>query len=257
VRILFIGGTGVTGPYAVRRLKALGHEVIVVRREFEMPAGALDAVVHTWLMTEHDAVGFVRKFRDVASRAVVISSGDVYRAYGRFMRLETGAPEAIPLGEDAPLRESRYPYGGQYDKVLGEEALRSQSEMAVTILRYPAVWLAKARGGPNDPYGRMQAWLAPEVKMEEGFADWRWTHGRAEDVAEGLVLAVTNERASGRVYNVGEAETPTMGERIAEWQSAAGWKGRVVIEPATHDYAHHLVMDTTRIREELGYQEAR
>jgi nucleoside-diphosphate-sugar epimerase len=247
MRVLFCGGTGVTGPFAVRRLRELGHEVRLFHRELPPPDLLGDVAVHTWLMTERDACGFVERFRGVVRRAVVISSGDVYRAYGCLKRLESGPPDAIPLTEDAPLRTSRYPDGGEYDKVLVEEVLRSQTDLPVTILRYPAVW------GPNDRNGRMQAWLAPEVKMEEGFAEWRWTHGYAQDVAEGIVLAVTNERAAGRVYNVGEAETPTMGERIARWQRAAGWNGRVVIEPAMHNYEHHLIMDTRRIREELGY----
>jgi nucleoside-diphosphate-sugar epimerase len=253
MRILFIGGTGVTGPSAVRRFRELGHEVTLFHRgqhcQFEMPNPTPEVVIHTWLMTERDAEGFLLKFRGVVPRAVVISSGDVYRAYGRLKRLEPGPPDPIPLTEDAPLRASRYPYGGDYDKVVVEHMLQSQGDIQVTVLRYPAVW------GPSDPNGRMQAWLAPEVQMEEGFADWRWTHGLAEDVAEAIVLAATKERATGRVYNVGEVVTPTMGERIAAWQCTAGWNGRVVTVPATHDYSHHLVMDTTRIREELGYKE--
>src|SRR5205085_10674467 len=97
MRILILGGTILTGPYAVRRLHALGHEVTVFHRgehEAELPAGvrhvhgdfahlppetsdlaAPDVVVHMWAMTEMDAESFVVRFRGVASRAVVISSG--------------------------------------------------------------------------------------------------------------------------------------------------------------------------------------
>src|SRR3954451_25039930 len=104
MRILILGGTTLTGPYAVRRLHGFGHEVTVLHRgehEADLPAGvrhvhgefahlpretfdpAPDVVVHMWAMTEMDAELFVNRFRSVASRAVVISSGDVYRAYGR------------------------------------------------------------------------------------------------------------------------------------------------------------------------------
>src|SRR5215471_16771798 len=131
MRILILGGTSLTGPYAVRRLHAIGHDVTVFHRgehETDLPAGvphlhgdfahlpreasdpAPDVVVHMWAMTEIDAESLVKRFRGVASRAVVISSGDVYRAYGRLTGLEPGAPDPIPLTEDAPLRESRYPY---------------------------------------------------------------------------------------------------------------------------------------------------
>jgi nucleoside-diphosphate-sugar epimerase len=201
---------------------------------------------------------------------VVVSSADVYRAYGRQKHLESGPPDPAPLAEDAPLRESRYPYRGmenapidcvdEYDKVLVENALRAQAELPVTILRYPAVY------GPND-YHRFRPWLsqmdggAAELKIEQGFAQWRWTHGFAGDVAEAVVLAATDPRASGWTYNVGEAETPTWAERLEELGRVAGWKGRVVVGPpgdgdAGPDYSHHLAIDTGRIRRELGYREA-
>src|SRR5215475_12804657 len=131
MRLLILGGTTLTGPYAIRRLQSLGHDVTVFHRgehEVELPAGVRhlhgdfadlpreafhpepDAVVHTWAMTEMDAEHLVHTFRGIASRAVVISSGDVYRAYGCLMGLEAGPPAHVPLPESAPLRKSRYPY---------------------------------------------------------------------------------------------------------------------------------------------------
>ena len=280
MRILFLGGTGLTGPFAVRRLHALGHEVTVFHRgehRAELPAGvrevtgdyahppaellrpAPDVVVPMWMLTASDAASFLDRFRGVAGRAVAISSCDVYRAYGRLKRLESGPPDPTPLAEDAPLRESRYPYPGgenaDYDKILVEDALRAQSELPVTILRYPAVY------GPHDRH-RFGGWLArmeknpSELTIEEGFADWRWTHGFAEDVAEAVVLAATDGGAAGRIYNAGEAETPTWRERLEEWARVAGWSGRIVTGPAGElDYSHHLSIDSGRIRRELGYKE--
>ena len=46
----------------------------------------------------------VMHFRGVADRAVVITSCDVYRAFGRLWRSEPGQPEPVPLTEDSPLR---------------------------------------------------------------------------------------------------------------------------------------------------------
>ena len=238
MRILILGGTTLTGPYAVRRLHSLGHEVTVLHRgehETELPSGvrhlhddfaklpreafdpAPDAVVHMWAMTEMDAESFLRTFRGVASRAVVISSGDVYRAYGRLTGVESGAPDPIPLSEDAPLRESRYPYRriapnpdhwmAQYDKVLVEQVLMHQTDLATCILRFPAVV------GPKE-HRRFQQWLQPmlrgdvELRIQEGWARWRWTHGFAEDVAEAVVLAVTNSASARRIYNVGSPTRP-------------------------------------------------
>ena len=294
MRILILGGTSLTGPYAVRRLHFLGHEITVFHRgehEAELPAGvrhlhgdfahlpretfdpAPDVVVHMWAMTEMDAESFVDTFRGVASRAVVISSGDVYRAYGCLTGLESGPPDPIPLTENAPLRESRYPYRKtapnrdhwmtQYDKVLVEQVVMHQTDLPTCVLRFPAVV------GPKD-HRRFQRWLQPmlrgdaELRIQDGWARWRWTHGFVEDVAEAVVLAVTNSASAGRIYNVGESHAPTMAERLAEFARVAGWRGHIYEVPASelgetdrmpYDFAHHIAYDTTRIRTELGYNE--
>jgi uncharacterized protein YbjT (DUF2867 family) len=44
------------------------------------------------------------------------------------------------------------------------------------------------------------------ILLEKGMASWRWTHGYVEDVAAAVALAVMDERAAGRTYNVGEAD---------------------------------------------------
>lgn len=298
MRILFLGGTSLTGPFAVRRLHALGHHVTVVHRgqheaklspevrhiraDFahlppETFHPAPDVAIHMWAMTEADAQSFVDKFRGVVSRAVVISSGDVYRAYGRLTGLEPGPPDSIPLAENAPLRESRYPYRktapdpghwlAQYDKILVERVIQREAQLPSTILRFPAI-------ADAHEHRRFQRWLQPmlqtttrghgELRIQEGWANWRWTHGFAEDVAEAVVLAAMDSSAAGRVYNVGESHTPTMAERLAEFADAAGWRGRLIEVPADelseadrmpYDFSHHIVYDTTRIRRELGYAE--
>src|SRR5262245_31721895 len=294
MRILVLGGTTLTGPYAVRRLHSLGHEVTVFHRgehEAELPVGvkhlhrdfahlrgeafdpAPDVIVHMWAMTEMDAEAFLYRFRGIASRAVVISSGDVYRAYGRLTGLASGRPEPIPVNANAPLRESRYPYRRmtpnpdhwmtRYDKVLVEQALMHQTDLPTCILRFPAVV------GPKD-YRRFQRWLQPmlrgdmELRIQDGWARWRWSHGFAEDVAEAVVHAVTNSASAGRIYNVGERHVPTMAERLAEFARVAGWQGHILEVPASelreadrmlYDFSHHVAYDTTRVLTELGYKE--
>jgi nucleoside-diphosphate-sugar epimerase len=103
-----------------------------------------------------------------------------------------------------------------------------------------------------------------ELRIHDRWARWRWTHGFAEDVAEAVVLAVANACSAGRIFNVGEPHVPTMAERLAEFAHAAGWRGHVFEVPQSelseadrmpYDFAHHIVYDTTCIREELGYKE--
>jgi nucleoside-diphosphate-sugar epimerase len=104
-----------------------------------------------------------------------------------------------------------------------------------------------------------------KLRIQDGWAEWRWTHGFAQDVAEAVVDAVINSASVGRIYNVGESHTPTMAERLAEFARVAGWHGHIIEVPASelpetdrvlYDFSNHIVYDTTRIRTELGYKEA-
>jgi nucleoside-diphosphate-sugar epimerase len=134
MKVIIVGGTSFIGPPLVRRLVALGHHVAVFHRgktQAPLPSSveqilgdriALgthtdqfrrfgpDVVVDMIALTEADARGLVAAFRGLAQRSVVISSADVYRAYGRFIKLEPGLVEPTPLVEDAPLRQALFPY---------------------------------------------------------------------------------------------------------------------------------------------------
>ena len=109
MRILLLGGTRFAGPFVVAELAAAGHEVLVFHRgehEVELPAehlhgdfaefdrhvGALrkfepDVVIDMLAVRTTDAAR-VAAFEGVARRAVVLSSADVYRAFGRIWRSE-------------------------------------------------------------------------------------------------------------------------------------------------------------------------
>jgi nucleoside-diphosphate-sugar epimerase len=71
---------------------------------------------------------------------------------------------------------------------------------------------------------------------------------------------VTSEQAAGRNYNVAESEALSFKEWTEYVVRAAGWQGDIVIAPKDRlsvkaDYTQHWVVDTARIRQELGYTE--
>jgi len=101
--------------------------------------------------------------------------------------------------------------------------------------------------------------------MTQQLADWRWTRGYVEDVAAAIALAVTDDKAQNRIYNVGELNAMTSREWVEKIGEAAGWEWQIAIVPDNKlpdhlkpgsNLAQHLVTDTGRIRSELGYKEA-
>lgn len=126
MRVLVPGGTGFIGSAVVKALIGRGHAVARFhrgpsadgvetirgdRREFGRHRKAFarfgpDVVVDTIAYTESEAVRFVETFRGLARRAVVLSSQDVYAAYGRLLRLESRARElGRTVAREAEQRE--------------------------------------------------------------------------------------------------------------------------------------------------------
>jgi nucleoside-diphosphate-sugar epimerase len=297
VNILIIGGTGFIGPYVVRALVSSGHHVAIFHRgqtASDLPASVIQIhgerqrlddfasqfhsfapqiVLDMCAYVERDARSAVQTFRGLGDRLVCLSSMDVYRAYGLFRRLETGTPNRQPFDEDALLRDVLYPYRSlakepndlpyDYEKILVEQVVMNEPDLPGTVLRLPQVY------GPNDKQHRLGGYLermenGQDILMDEGKAQWRWTRGYVEDVAFAIVLAVTNKKAAGRVYNVGEQQAQTENDWVKRIGRIAGWRGVVKTAPKAalpqdlvepYDWRHDLAANTSRIRDELGYAE--
>lgn len=294
MRLLIIGGTSFIGPPLVRRLVVLGHEVAVFHRgqtHADLPAVVEhihgdrhdlgdhtedfcrfgpEVVVDMIAFTEADASGLVQAFRGLARRTVVISSADVYRAYGRFLGIEPGPIEPTPLTEESPLRKVLFPYRKQaqgpddflfsYDKIPVERIVLGDPELPGTFLRLPMVH------GPGDPYNRLSPYLKrmddgrPAIVLDERMARWKCPRGYVEDVAAAIALAVVDERAVGRVYNISEPVGLTEADWVRKIGEVVGWRGEVVAVPAgriplPYRMEQSLNTDSGRIRRELGFNE--
>lgn len=275
MRVLVIGGTGFIGAHIVRQIASREHAVAVYHRGLTqaplpeyveriidarsvMPIQRLPAelfefkpeiVILTVAMGAVDARAAVKAFAGRTGRIVLLSSGDVYWAYGRLIGIEAGPIQRGLLTEDAPLRSVLFPYRRQasspealeywYEKILAERAVLSAPELPGTVLRLPKVY---GPGGNDD--------LATVYRYRH-HGHWRWTHGFVENVAAAVKLAAIHPAAGGRIYNVGEAYTPTMDERLA-------WLPPSTIEPdlgSQFDFNQDIAYDTSRIRVELGYDE--
>jgi nucleoside-diphosphate-sugar epimerase len=283
MKILILGGTGLTGPFTIRYLVEQGHQVTIFHRgkhqvdlprrvdrilgehsnldEFinEFKQLAPDVVLDMLAFTRADAETLMRVFKGIAKRVVVPSSIDVYRVFGRLHGTEPGPVEPIPLTEDAPLRDKLSIHDEEYEKRWVEQIVMSEPDLPGTILRYPMIYGPNDGGRTFDLVKRMMD-NRPVILLDERLARWRWSRGYAENVAWATVLAVTHEQARNRIYNVAEPEGLSYLEWAQRVTRAQGWTGRIVVLPPGRlnddgNYQHHWVVDTTRIRAELGYME--
>lgn len=275
MNIVVIGGTRFIGAHVVRRLVDHGHAVTVYHRginEATIPPGVRhvrraeaatpvrsfphelltpepDVVIHMTAMGGADALAATDFFRGRTARMVWISSGDVYRAYGRFTGTEPGPVETGWLSEESPLRTVLYPYrdavkspddiANIYEKILVERAALSEREPPGTVLRLPKVYGAEDNADLATVYGF------------RNHPQWRWTHGYVENVAAAIVMAALHPAAAGRIYNIGEEHTPTIAERLARLPESC-----VPINTDTKfNFEQDIAYDTSRIRGELGYEE--
>src|SRR5215831_13221920 len=234
-----------------------------------------DVVIDFLLSNERQADELVELFGST-SRLIMLSSCDVYRAAGILHGTEPGEPDNTPADEDSPLRthlhvyppavvrqiRTVYPWLEEdYDKIPAERAVLGARG---TVLRLPMVY------GPGDPLRR----FLPVVKrvddgrrvivLDQATADWRGIRGYVEDVAWAIALAATDARTAGRVYNVGDPENFTELEWRSQIAEAAGFLGRFVVVPPPRlpehlrghgDLRQHWIVDSNRIRRELGYAE--
>lgn len=298
MQILVIGGTGFTGAHVLKRLVEDNHKVAVFHHgetKANLPRAvqniygerknlsafvddfkkfAPDVVLDMIPYVEQDALTLMNTFRGIAQRVVAISSMDVYAAYGRFRRSESGEPELEPFNEDAPLRSTLYPYRAyaqnsndfvyHYDKILVERVMMSDSKIESTILRLPVVYGAGDKQHRTFEHVKRMRDGRPAILLAEEKYQWRWTRGYVENIAAAIALAVVSEQAANRIYNVGEAEALTEAEWVRSIGQAVGWNGEIVAVPKDlmpkhlvedYDYRHNLAADTSRIREELDYVE--
>ncbi|MEE4538945.1 MAG: NAD-dependent epimerase/dehydratase family protein [Erythrobacter sp.] len=272
MKALVIGGTRFIGAHVVRALSEAGAEVTVFHRgktanpllpnvthftdplaEYpitKFPASLRtdwDVVVHMVAMGEADGKAAAAHFAGRAGRLVMISSADVYLAYGRLTKREPGPVEPTPLTEESALRAIMFPYQGyeeklgawarNYEKILAEQAIRAVADLDWTILRLPKVY------GPEDN---------SDLSTVYGFAanpSWRWTHGHVVNVAAAIALAAQHPDARRSIFNVGEANTPTVGERLS-WLPKRETSQAM---PPPFEYQQRYAVDTSKIRKELGY----
>jgi nucleoside-diphosphate-sugar epimerase len=284
VRIAVVGGTRFIGRAAVEELAGAGHELLLVHRGTTEPEGmpkaqhlhadrsALpehraelaafrpDAALDCRALTRADAQDVVAALPATA-RLVVISSMDVYRAFGAVNdRRET---DPVPLDEDSPLRSERYPYRGlvqdrhDYDKLDVEDVYLPAG---ATSLRLPMVY------GERD-YQRREEFIlrrvrAGRTRIPVGAGKWLACRGYVRDLARGIRLALESDAARGEALNLCEDRTYSVGMWSRMILEAAGSDVELVrvaddvLPPdleETGSLSQHILATSLKARTLLGW----
>jgi nucleoside-diphosphate-sugar epimerase len=230
--VIVLGGTRFIGRAIVEELAGTGNELLIVHRGQLEPEG-MPEVEHLHadrmdLASHRDRLAAFRPDAAVDCRAltrvdsevvvnalpgdirmVVISSVDVYRAFGALHNERETDP--VPLDEDSPVRPDRYPYRGKmpgmddYDKLDVEDVYLPRG---ATSVRLPMVY------GEHDYQLREEFLLrrvrAGRTRIPFGAGMWLTCRAYVRDVARGVRLALESPAAAGEVFNLCEDRTYSM-----------------------------------------------
>jgi nucleoside-diphosphate-sugar epimerase len=195
-------------------------------------------------------------------RLVVVSSVDVYRAFGALN--EGRETDPLPIDENSPVRTQRYPYRGQvsgrddYDKLDVEDVYLPRG---ATSVRLPMVY------GEHDYQLREEFILrrvrAGRTRIPFGAGMWLACRGYVRDIARGVHLVLTHPEAAGQALNLCDDRTYS----IAMWSrmilDAAGSDAELVrvtdsllpedLRP-TGTTSQHILASAHKARTVLGWR---
>jgi nucleoside-diphosphate-sugar epimerase len=284
MRVIVLGGTRFIGRAIVEELAAAGHEILVVHRgnlePADMPAvehlhlERADLVAHRKELTAFRPDGAidcraltradaetVLEAMPADIRLVVISSLDVYRAFGALNQDRETDP--VPLDETSPVRPTRYPYRDlmpgmeHYDKLDVEDVYLPRG---ATSVRLPMVY------GEHDYQLREEFILrrlrAGRDRIPFGSGSWLACRGYVRDIARGVHLVLKTPAAAGEVLNLCEDRTYSMRMWSRLILDAAGSSAELVrvaddllpedLKP-TGTMSQHIAASAQKARSMLGW----
>jgi nucleoside-diphosphate-sugar epimerase len=232
LNVIVLGGTRFIGRAIVEELAGADHQLLIVHRgnlepddmppvthlhaerqdlaahREELAAFQPDAAIDCRALTREDSEIAIRALPD-GIRLVVISSIDVYRAFGALN--DDRETDPVPLDESSPVRPTRYPYRGKapglddYDKLDVEDVYLARG---ATSVRLPMVY------GPHDYQLREEFILrrlrAGRDRIPFGSGSWLACRGYVKDIAHGVHLVLKTPDAAGQVFNLCEDRTYSM-----------------------------------------------
>ncbi len=286
-KIMLLGGGGFIGNALARALIEAGDQVLVLKRKGRGPANGAeyqrvdrreptqvleaikafkaDILIDMIAMELADTQALLDVIAGKVERYVLISSCDVYAAFGRLLKTETGKIDNAPLCETSPMRTTYFPFRGlikdrhDYDKIPLEHAALQQSGLEVLVLRLPMVI------GPDDPRRRYQDLTKMlhsgenTLSMDRKFANWVSPHLHVDDVARAIAMAVVHKDSAGLVYNIGPDQHLSEAERALAFAKANGKLLSIQINEdksgeRSENFDQHIIINSDLLRHVTGWK---
>ncbi len=283
MKVAVLGGTRFIGRAIVEELATAGDDLLIVHRgrleppdlprvahlhcdrteltshRDELAAFGAEAVIDCRALTRADAEIALAAFPGV-KRWIVISSVDVYRAFGAV--LVSAETDPVPIDEESPVRTDRYPYRGlapdrhDYDKLDVEDVYLPAGAL---VFRLPMVY------GERD-YQRREEFIlrrvrAGRTRIPIGAGSWLACRVYVRDVGSAVNLALRKASARG-VMNLCEDRTYSMRLWARMILDAAGSDAELVRVPdavlpedleTTGTVLQHVAASAHKARTELGW----
>lgn len=293
MRILVTGGAGFIGSHVAGRLAAEGHGVEIVDdfndyydpgikfaniaalggavrvlegdirdREFInniVAAGRFDTIVHlaaragvrpsvqnpglyieTNITGTHNLLEAAQ--RNGVGRFLFASSSSVY-----------GLAKKVPFTEDLPLPQTLSPYAAT--KLAGEQLCGNYAHlygMKVVCLRFFTVYGPGQR--PDLAIHKFTDSIHRGHQIPQyGDGSTRRDYTYIDDIVQGVSGALRYEGPSFDIFNLGENQTTTLSELIAEIEKALGKKAVIERLPEQQGDMPLTAADITKARQLLGY----
>jgi nucleoside-diphosphate-sugar epimerase len=275
-----LGGTRFIGKAVVAELVSHGHRVLVVHRgqtepgdlhrsvehlhvsradlhvrEYRLQAWLPDAAVDCLAMSRADATAALAALPQ-GIRLVVLSSQDVYRAFGSVRSGQLTDP--VPLDETSPVRDDP-----------GADKLHVEDEYLArraTVLRLPMVY------GEED-YQRREEFVlrrvrAGRTRIPIGEGTFLWSRVHVGDAAAAVRQTLESDvmLAGGHIYNVAEGHTASVELWARQILAAAGTSDVELVRVPdgvvpddlriTRGVRQHLLVSSARLRADLGWSDS-
>ena len=284
MQALVVGGTGPTGPYIVNGLLERGYEVAIFHRgtheiseippevehihgdphfletiEESLEGRTFDLAIVTYGRVRFLAQALVGK----VGRFISVGGVASYRGY---LEPECLFPHGMstPVTEDAPVVASEAEHRFSYLIAQTEQTVFQHHQHA-THFRYPYVY------GPRQLIPREWSVIRrildrrPHMILADGGLTLT-TRGYTANLAHSVLLAVDEPAASaGQIYNCGDDLQFTFGQVVAMIANQMDYELEIISMPyelalparpyISERTTHHRLMDTSKIKTQLGYSD--